>query len=153
MGDQMTKCNYCGGETVLTSGGLLYPNSLHLYDNLYYHCKSCDAWVGQHPVTGKPLGTLANKELRAMRGMAHKAFDPFWEENRDRAQAYSWLARQLKIPATQCHIGMFDIETCQKVIDICKNARQYKREAEEKARKRNEKLARRAEKRKLKAKE
>lgn len=37
-----------------------------------------------------------------------------------RAQAYKWLASSLGIEPKNCHIGMFDVETCKKVVALCK---------------------------------
>ena len=36
-----------------------------------------------------------------------------------RKDAYKWLADMLKIDLDDCHIGMFDIKMCQKVIHLC----------------------------------
>jgi len=38
-----------------------------------------------------------------------------------RTDAYGWLSRQLGIEFKSCHIGMFDVEMCQKVIEVCTN--------------------------------
>jgi hypothetical protein len=69
---------------------------------------------------------LANAELRAWKKRAHKAFDPLWQREaafgtsngKARAEAYVWLAEQLGIPASACHIGMFGVEACKKVVAI-----------------------------------
>ena len=46
-------------------------------------------------------------------------FDTLWREKlMKRNQAYKWLAVQLGIESRDCHIGMFDIETCKKVIEL-----------------------------------
>lgn len=39
-----------------------------------------------------------------------------------RSEAYAWLAGQLGIHLFDCHIGMFDIKTCKKVVELV-NAR------------------------------
>jgi hypothetical protein len=36
-----------------------------------------------------------------------------------RGQAYGWLAEQLGIDKSDCHIGMFDVKTCERVKFIC----------------------------------
>jgi len=84
----------------------------------YYFCKACDTSVGCHPGTERPLGIMANKELRLLRSAAHKAFDPLWTRNiMSRKKAYAWLAKKLKITVFECHIGMFNIKTCNRVIE------------------------------------
>jgi hypothetical protein len=37
-----------------------------------------------------------------------------------RSHAYQFLAKRLEIPVKDCHIGMFDLETCQKVLEVLK---------------------------------
>ena len=50
---------------------------------------------------------------------AHAAFDPIWKSGtKKRGSAYAWLADQLGIPARECHIGEFDVETCARVVQI-----------------------------------
>lgn len=36
-----------------------------------------------------------------------------------RALAYRWLAGQLGIDAKDCHVGIFDDDTCRRAIAIC----------------------------------
>lgn len=36
-----------------------------------------------------------------------------------RRAGYRWLAARLGIPEDQCHIGMFDVAMCRRVIEIC----------------------------------
>lgn len=50
-----------------------------------------------------------------------------------RNEAYEWLAYMLHITESECHIGMFDEATCNKVIKLCKKQdnekiREYRRE-------------------------
>ncbi|EDX6630579.1 hypothetical protein CVC30_004814, partial [Salmonella enterica subsp. enterica serovar Cerro] len=70
---------------------------------------------------GKPLGRLANSSLRAMKSSAHRAFEPLWKTGRmSRKDAYLWLSKQLDIKFSECHIGMFDEDMCEKVVELCK---------------------------------
>lgn len=113
-------CPYCGKLAWLASGRQLYPHRKDLSGKLFYRCAPCDAFVGCHPGTLQPLGTLANAELRRARMAAHQAFDPIWRGRaRSRRSAYRWLAQQLGVAYEDCHIGMFDMGTCQRVIELC----------------------------------
>ncbi len=48
---------------------------------------------------------------------AHRAFDPLWRGGKmKRSSAYAWLANQLGMPRKECHIGMFDLGLCQRVV-------------------------------------
>lgn len=56
----------------------------------------------------------ADSELRRAKRETHAAFDPIWKEkHKSRTGAYEWLASVLGIEVTDCHIGMFDIDTCR----------------------------------------
>lgn len=78
----------------------------------------CDSYVGTHE-DGEPLGRLANKKLRFWKKEAHSAFDKIWRDNHmDRDSAYGFLADELELPDEYVHIGMFNIQTCKKVVDI-----------------------------------
>lgn len=114
-------CPYCRRNAQLVSGTTIYPHRPDLAEKRFWRCGSCDAYVGCHEGTTKPLGRLANAELRAWKQRAHAAFDPIWQDgNMRRERAYGWLARQLGISRPTCHIGMFDVEMCQKVVEVCK---------------------------------
>ena len=109
-------CPYCGRNARYVDSKTIYGKS---YGKVYF-CKRCDAYVGVHRGTDKPLGRLANKELRYWKVKAHEAFDPLWKSKRKtRSEAYAWLALQMDLCAEDCHIGMFDVEQCKKVVEIC----------------------------------
>ncbi|MBG0871435.1 hypothetical protein H0X91_15795 [Burkholderia sp. 9777_1386] len=113
-------CPYCNCESRKATGTDIYPHRPDLRKKVFYQCVPCDAHVGCHPGTEKPLGRLADAELRAAKMAAHAAFDPLWKSGeRSRGVAYAWLARRLGIAKNACHIGMFDLVTCRKVVDLC----------------------------------
>lgn len=114
-------CPYCNNPTSLVSAGVIYPHRPDLAASVFYNCAPCKAYVGCHKGTNKPLGRLANRELRTAKLKAHLAFDPIWKDNQlTRKEAYKWLATQLNITNEQCHIGMFDVEQCNQVLEACK---------------------------------
>lgn len=113
-------CDYCGNVAPYVTGRQVYPHRRDLYSKRFYQCKPCDAMVGVHPGTDKPLGRLADKDLRVAKMAAHAAFDPIWQEgHKKRGSAYAWLAEQLGIHVADCHIGMFDIAMCHRVVEVC----------------------------------
>lgn len=115
-------CPYCGKPARLVGGVEIFPNRTDLHDLNIWSCKPCGARVGCHPGTVIPLGTLANADLRRARIEAHGAFDQIWDGRGGtlRSEAYSWLANELGVAVVDCHIGMFSLETCQRVIEICR---------------------------------
>lgn len=113
-------CPYCNASAFLVTGREIYPHRSDLYEKYYYRCKPCNAFVGCHPGTKRPLGRLANTDLRHAKMAAHAAFDPLWKQRAmTRRQAYAWLAETLDIPANQCHIGLFDLVLCARVVEAC----------------------------------
>lgn len=114
-------CDYCQGETQLVNGDVIYPHRPDLAHLRFWQCAPCDAYVGCHKGTTKPLGRLANAELRQAKMAAHAAFDPLWKfTTLTRNAAYQWLANQLGIPRADCHIGMFDVDQCRLVVALCR---------------------------------
>ena len=122
-------CDYCG------QAAHFRPNSQFLYKRDYgpvYYCHGCLAWVGCHKGTRNALGRLANAELRQAKKDAHAAFDPLWQakikytgcsKSRARHAGYKWLANELGIRYKDCHIGMFDVDQCRRVVEIIENHR------------------------------
>lgn len=120
-------CPYCAAESKLVTGADLYPHRADLADLRFWQCKPCDAYVGCHKKESgqgdgtQPLGRLANAELRRAKSQAHAAFDPRWKmRTMSRSKAYAWLARELGLPVDRTHIGDFDVETCRRVVEICR---------------------------------
>lgn len=123
----MVTCDYCGNAAKLVTGKAIYPRRPDLFRLHFWQCEPCGAYVGCHKKEGgngdgtKPLGRLANAELRAAKTRAHAAFDPLWRErNMKRHKAYGWLAEKLGISKADCHIGMMDVETCERVVAACR---------------------------------
>jgi hypothetical protein len=126
------QCPYCGEASVFKrTSEMVYRKDF----GPIYLCRNyprCDAYVGVHKNTTTPLGRLANRELREAKKLAHAHFDPLWQAKikfqsgpkgkakaMARTAAYTWLAQQLCIDVSRCHIGEFDVEMCQKVVRIC----------------------------------
>lgn len=113
---QVVICPYCGKQAAYIDSKVIYGKSY----GMIYLCCPCDAYVGVHEGTDRPLGRLANKDLRKWKMAAHEAFDPLWKSGRmKRAAAYQWLADLMELTRDETHIGMFDIPECMKVIAIC----------------------------------
>jgi len=123
-------CPYCSAEAEFVSSKEVYNGRDY---GMIYLCRPCIAYCGVHTGTVKPYGKLANAELRECRKKAHAIFDPIWEfrigsknskgKVMRKAQAkslvYKKLAELLEIESADCHIGMFDVDTCKRLIEIC----------------------------------
>lgn len=122
-------CPYCGKQTNYVDSSVIYGRSY----GMIYLCHDCDAYVGVHKGTDMALGRLANRELRSAKKEAHFYFDKLAKTGlinkvykkyipniSNRNKAYKWLSEQLSIPVDICHIGMFDVADCKRVIELCK---------------------------------
>ncbi|MBR2246913.1 MAG: hypothetical protein IJ880_07820 [Bacilli bacterium] len=117
--EKPTICRYCGSPVVYTSNAEIYGREYG--DGKCYLCRNCRSFVGVHPGTDIPLGTLANEELRRYRKAAHFWFDKIWKKPTrimTRDKAYKWLSKEIGLPKEQTHIGMFEKEQCEKVMEI-----------------------------------
>lgn len=113
-------CPYCGNAPQLITGKELYQHRPDLADKKFWKCFTCGAYVGCHPGSERPLGTLANAADRQWRSMAHQEFDQIWKSGEMlRSQAYRWLAEQVGV--TVVHIGKSNQEMCKRIVSICIN--------------------------------
>lgn len=109
------RCPYCGADTVYI------PNSTQVYGSNYgplYICIPCKAWVGVHDYSKRAKGRVAKAGLRALKIRAHAHFDCLWKSYKiPRNKLYKQLSVYLDIPIAYTHIGMFNEDTCKKVIE------------------------------------
>ena len=116
-------CRYCGGVIRLVPASSVYGASVHrlkLENESVYQCQNCNARVGCHKGTTKPLGNVANEVLRLKRMETHRIFDAFWKSRHmSRHNAYKWLSQQMRLPIEETHIGGFEMDQCQRVIELC----------------------------------
>ena len=113
---------YCGRPAHLVDGVAIYGSWAKGHEverKKFWRCASCDAYVGTHAGTERPLGPLADRPTREARRRAHAAFDPLWrgKDKGARPRAYAWLAKQLDIPGSECHIGYMDVAMCGRVVE------------------------------------
>lgn len=116
-------CRYCGGVIRLVPAITVYGASAHRLGQEHefiYQCQNCNARVGCHRGTKRPLGNVANETLRLKRMEAHQVFDRFWQaKGMSRTQGYQWLSKQMRLSEKRTHIGSFEMDQCQRVIDLC----------------------------------
>ena len=110
-------CSYCGTTAVLVDSAVIYHGTSY---GFAWKCPACpDVYVGCHQCTRKPLGRLADAELRVAKMLAHAAFDRLWRRGKmSRSEAYHFLAEKLGLPAGSCHIGEFDLDFCRRVVEV-----------------------------------
>ena len=120
----MKICRYCGGVIRLVPASSIYGESaqrLGMKEEWLYQCQNCNARVGCHKGTKRPLGNVANEVLRLKRMETHQVFDSFWRAKRmSRTKANRWLSEQMELPESKAHIGGFEMEQCQRLIELCR---------------------------------
>ena len=98
------KCNLCGSNHVnLVNNSLLYGKEYGKYPYVYL-CTDCNAYVGVHPNL-KPMGVLADNEMRELRRKCHDLFDKRWTTKEERENQYNILGRQLGYERGRCHFS------------------------------------------------
>lgn len=116
-------CPYCSKNTIYVDSVIIYRKSY----GMVYYCIPCKAWVGVHKGTDVALGRLANAELRKWKIKAHDLFDKLWKKKATqgysrkvaRETAYIWLSGQMGTTRNRTHIGMYDLDQCKKVVELC----------------------------------
>ena len=119
--EEFFKCSYCSCSLTKVDWFDIYGTNK--YPWFYWKCTNCvDTYVWCHKWTSIPLWSVANKELRMLRNETHRHFDKLWKEEwMWRKNSYNWLSQKLWIEFDDCHIAMFDIDTCKKAIQLLTN--------------------------------
>jgi len=111
-------CPYCNKPAEWVANKEVYGKN---YGKSYmiWLCKPCDAYVGCHNNTNKPLGTIANRELRQWRRTAKEEWinsklDGNWKNKKLRSKGYQWLG---DLFGKEFHFGESTIEDCKKVLE------------------------------------
>lgn len=115
-------CRYCGGGVDLVRHAEVYGRDYGDWPYLYI-CMACDAYVGLHPHTDLPLGTLADQPLRESRKRNKDVFEAYWRRaGMSRKEAYEWLAEQLAIDKGEAHWACFEVDACERAGAICRSS-------------------------------
>lgn len=128
-GQRPVRCPYCGSPVELRSADGIYQDNRR--DTWLYVCRNypqCDAYVRVHAGTDIPVGTMADRKLRALRTEAHRYFDRLYKSGyMSKQEAYGWLAGIISAPLSQAHIGYLGEYYCQVVIEESKKLLERKR--------------------------
>lgn len=119
-------CPYCGAPAVCRPASIVYGNKVKTKGSYLYLCSrwpTCDSYVAAHKRDRRPMGTLANGDLRHKRILAHRALEDVRQYRRmDKWAVYLWLQGKLGLNEHQTHIGMFSEQMCDRVITVCHEA-------------------------------
>lgn len=114
-------CPYCKSSTKRVKQDVIYGQRFNDKDVICcVNYPKCDSYVGTH-TDGRPLGRLADADLRLLKKDAHYYFDKLWKDKLlKRNVAYKLLAEHIGLPRNYTHIGWFKAETCRMVISWAK---------------------------------
>lgn len=116
-------CPYCGKKAVLRPASYLYADKkIFDPDGMFYVCSGypdCDAYVSANKKNQKPLGKMANGELRHLRIEAHRALREIWQRGyMTQASTYHWLSAKMGLHFKETHIAKFNTYFCEETIRL-----------------------------------
>lgn len=113
------RCPYCGSRVIYRSAdGIYRDNSRNTMLYVCSHYPKCDVYVRTHTGTNIPVGTMADRKLRALRKEAHYYFDQLHKSGcMTRTSAYQWLADFIGAPVSEAHIGYLGEYYCRQIIE------------------------------------
>lgn len=119
-------CPNCGSAVRLGAHEEIYDGRRFGVWPYIYICEGaeCRSYVGLHPFTHLPLGTLADEKTRLARKSCKPAFEKLWKTGAapmGRNEAYSWLADAMGITKAECHFAHFNAELCERAKTLCKS--------------------------------
>ena len=108
-------CPYCKRPGVLRPAAYVYGDNNLDPEKYLYVCSgypSCDSYIGAHKKSMRPMGTMADSNLRNKRIEAHRALDAIWKNGyMTKHSTYIWLQNRLNL-RERTHISGNFLITC-----------------------------------------
>lgn len=114
-------CSYCNRPAHLVDGEKIH--GARFKGIPFWHCAPCDAFIGVHPNSNcKPLGRLANRELRKQKQITHESLlilirfimqRDNVDFGRARGMAYAWMSKVMRIDRPYCHVNFMNLDQCR----------------------------------------
>ena len=121
------QCPYCKKGSKWVSNDVVYGRR---YGKSYmmWWCEPCDARVGCHNNSKRPLGTLATRKLREARMETKKVFiDHFmggdWRDKKGKNEGYKFLKKHFN---RDYHFGESSLEELEIIKDLLEYERTHK---------------------------
>lgn len=111
-------CPYCGKKAVLRPASYLYGEKrIFTPETMFYVCSGypdCNAYVSANQKNHRPLGIMADGELRNLRIQTHRALREIWTQGyMTKNSTYHWLSGKLALPEKETHVAMFSTYRCR----------------------------------------
>ena len=115
----------CDVGADLISGKEVYPHRGDLHSLPFWSCPNCNNFVGCHHKTKdrtRPLGVIANQEIKEQRKIIHSILDPMWKSGKySRGELYKLISERLGFEYHTAKLR--DLDTAEKVKEIIKQIR------------------------------
>ena len=110
-------CPYCGGQAEWVDNSVVYGKTVGRFTKIWW-CAKDRAYVGCHNNTMRPLGTMANAQLREWRRRTHREIDVLWTMKKmTRDQMYRRLSEML---GHEVHVAWADVDECERIMEAAK---------------------------------
>lgn len=112
-------CPFCDQPAEWVSHAEIYGKVFNKDAHMIWLCRPCDAYVGTHQNSKRPLGQMANAHMRRARKLTkelfiNKCLMGNWKCNKTlKSAAYAMLADRMGITVDECHFGDFTVEQCR----------------------------------------
>lgn len=117
-------CPYCGAKAQYRPANIIFGKKPEFTGRHYYICSNwpkCDAYVAAHQADKRPMGSLANGDLRHKRLVAHRELNKLQHTSgMSKWAVYVWLAAKMGLTSEQAHIGKFTEQQCDQAIRLCR---------------------------------
>ena len=131
MNKYQINCPYCGAPAICRPASTIHGACTWQKGSYLYLCSrwpACDSYVAAHKKDHRPMGSLANKNLRRKRIQAHQALEELRQDRHmEKWAIYLWLQGKLQMDPDKVHISMFSEEMCDRVTALCREALQSPR--------------------------
>ena len=133
-------CPYCGKKAVLRPASYLYGEKrIFTPETMFYVCSGypdCNAYVSANQKNHRPLGIMADGELRNLRIKTHRALREIWTQGyMTKNSTYHWLSGKLALPEKETHVAMFSTYRCRETIRLANELLEERKEMEKKKQK------------------
>lgn len=112
--DPPKSCPLCGYDVILLDRT---ADDRGQWWSVKYRCLGCEAYVGTHPHSVYPLGTLADADLRKRRMAVHRAIDYLWKDcDWERNKVYALMSRLMS--TQDFHVGHLSKAECSQALKV-----------------------------------
>lgn len=129
MSTRQIYCCGCNDEVAarLTNGAEIYPHRGDLHSLKFWKCDGCGEAVGCHKSGSKgtrPLGVIANREIKSWRIKIHAKLDPLWKQKAfSRHKIYEILSKRMNMVYHTADLR--SVGDCKRALEVLDDLEQW----------------------------